>query len=654
MIFTKVINDLDKGRFRYDIQLMRAFSIFIVVFYHLKIELFKNGYLGVDIFFVISGYVVARSIINSLNDDNFTFLSFYAARSRRLLPALFVMLFVVMLISMFILPTIFLKEYSLVSAFSAVGLSNIPLYFGTGYFDSSAYTKPLLHTWSLSVEEQFYFFLPVLLVMISKTRNKLLYKLFILLISIIATVFGYFYFSQEARFYFPVFRGYEFLLGVLVSGFTCRLPSLITKILLILILFFVFYSPLEIFWNQFSISIVAALIILTKSYGLMEVGKLDFTAWLSTRSYSIYLVHWPIIVFYSFLSMSLISLFDVIFLLFLIICMSELLYRNVELRFRYDYSLSCTKLFCSAALLFSVSICIFFLDGLPFRVSEKKQTILNYSKEYKEAIIKDSLPIKGRIALVGESHSTHFINMFRNFFNPLGYSVVNITSSGCLPVPNTFVVNSSNGFSIDKQQAMCRAYTQKKLIDLTVEYDAIILSSRWSLYFGARPESNEGNVAKEYYLVDDFIVTNRDFSSLLSRNLFEKNMLNWIKNLEDSNYPILLVGEVPPLGVDLTKCISSPILNINECLPVFNYSDVEKILKPNELFFKAMAQDFDHVHFISPFNLLCSNSICPLFINDIYLYRDDDHLNMKASTELVNYFSVDLKIFEKAVSDSKK
>lgn len=272
---------------------------------------------------------------------------------------------------------------------------------------------------------------------------------------------------------------------------------------MILLCFFIFISPFGVYWNQVSISIISALLILNKSHYLARVGRLGVVSWLSTRSYSIYLVHWPIIVFYSFIHMSLFNLFDVIFLLIMTLCVSELLYRKVELRFRYDNNVGCRKLFYSSLLIFFVSIMVFFLDGLPFRVSESKQTILTYSKEYKEAIIKDSLPKKGRIALVGESHSTHFVNMFRSYFNPRGYSVVNITSSGCLPVPNTFVVNSSNGFFIGKQQARCRDFTQKHLTALSLEYDAIILASRWSLYFGERPESNEGNVAKEYYLVDD-------------------------------------------------------------------------------------------------------------------------------------------------------
>jgi hypothetical protein len=136
---------------------------------------------------------------------------------------------------------------------------------------------------------------------------------------------------------------------------------------------------------------------------------------------------------------------------------------------------------------------------------------------------------------------------------------------------------------------------------------------------------------------------------MASRHLFELNMEEWFKDLESKGYPMLVVGEVPPLGADLTKCISSPILNMDWCVPIFDYSDVEKILEPNESFFKRATEEFSSIFLLSPFDLLCANGSCPLFIGDTYLYRDDDHINMKASSELVNYFNDSIETFERAI-----
>ena len=145
------------------------------------------------------------------------------------------------------------------------------------------------------------------------------------------------------------------------------------------------------------------------------------------------------------------------------------------------------------------------------------------------------------------------------------------------------------------------------------------------------------------------MVLNQKFSATASRDLFESNMEGWLQDLERDGYPVLLVGEVPPLGIDLTKCISSPILNIEWCTPVFDYSDVEKILEPNEKFFNKMAEKFGNVFLLSPFNLLCSSENCPLFLDGTYIYRDDDYINMKASAELVAYFSNYIESFEGAI-----
>ena len=150
-------------KYRAEIDGLRALAILPVVFFHAGFQLFEGGYVGVDIFFVISGYLITSLIIEEISSNKFSLAHFYERRARRLLPSLFFVILVCLPFAIFWMPLENLKEFGgsliAVSTFS----SNVFFWLQSGYFDSSVDLKPFIHTWSLAVEEQFYIFFPVFL-----------------------------------------------------------------------------------------------------------------------------------------------------------------------------------------------------------------------------------------------------------------------------------------------------------------------------------------------------------------------------------------------------------------------------------------------------------------------------------------------------------
>lgn len=156
------------SRFRSDINGLRAVAVIAVVAFHFKVDFFKGGFIGVDIFFVISGYLMTRIIFSKLEKDRFSIVEFYLARARRVMPALLVVSSLVLILGWFYISPTDYKILGKHVTSSVLFLSNFTYWSEAGYFDSSSHEKWLLHTWSLSLEWQFYMGYPILIVLITR------------------------------------------------------------------------------------------------------------------------------------------------------------------------------------------------------------------------------------------------------------------------------------------------------------------------------------------------------------------------------------------------------------------------------------------------------------------------------------------------------
>ena len=210
-------------KYRREIDGLRALAVIPVIFFHAGFSLFSGGFVGVDIFFVISGYLITSILINEINSDKFSIINFYERRARRILPALFLVMLVSAPFAWFwLIPADmldFAQSYSAISVFS----SNLLFWKESGYFDVATELKPMLHTWSLAVEEQFYVILPLLLSVLWRFGlNACVTVLTVFAVSSLLLAHWSSSNAPSAAFYLLPFRWWELALGSLTAFFMYR------------------------------------------------------------------------------------------------------------------------------------------------------------------------------------------------------------------------------------------------------------------------------------------------------------------------------------------------------------------------------------------------------------------------------------------------
>ena len=491
-----------KLNYRPEIDGLRAISVMAVILYHAQIYIFnknffKGGFIGVDIFLVISGYLITSLILKEIKDTGkFSFINFYERRARRILPALFfIMLFSLPFAWMYLLPTDYL-DYSKSILFSLGFTSNFYFYFtGQVYGATEGLLKPFLHTWSLSIEEQFYIFFPLFLILSCRFfKNKLLiFMLCFFLISLVIANYTSLS-SPSFSFYSLHTRMWELLAGSILAYLEIKQNSRlrfennsINKVLpplglLLIAHSIIFFDDNTLHPSLYTLSpIIGVCLILWFSNKDEFVGKI-FSSKLFVGtgliSYSLYLWHFPVFALfrYSLASGSLLK--KVILVLFIIIA-SLVTYFLIEKPFRNRKIINTNKLIM---FLFSLLVALVFLNfyviknnGFDDRYMFDKINLDNgfYLKErqsYQKTIINPKFSSnKTKILIIGNSHAKDFFHVMHqnnDLFNNYEFSTL-YTEIHCL-------------VSFFKDSSLCDKKIDELDIDNFKKSDIIILSSRWT------------------------------------------------------------------------------------------------------------------------------------------------------------------------------
>jgi peptidoglycan/LPS O-acetylase OafA/YrhL len=485
--------------YRADIDGLRAIAVLSVIGFHANQSLIPGGFVGVDIFFVISGFLIASLILEKLKDGTFGFLEFYSRRIRRLFPALTVVLLTTLILGWF---TLFPAEFAALGKNTLAGaafVANIQTYSEIGYFDAPAATKPLLHLWSLGVEEQFYFIFPAVLLLAYRYRTVMPSFALLGILSFglnIALVKSY----PAFTFYLPLTRFWEFIAGALLAGGAssdrAADPSagaalvksrhdMIAVAGTALIIAGISFTRAESFPGWWALlPVIGSVFVIgagPQAWVNRNVLANPGLVFIGLISYPLYLWHWPLLV----IGRTVMGVYDneharttTIVAVLLTFVSSWLTYRFIELPIRTRKpAMSAGAIIagcsCSLAAVAFLGLAILLGKGLPGRYPQDLQVLippLNVGYLAVDESKKSGGPL---LVTYGDSHADQLLPGLRSLQSERTFRMLSINWGLCAPLVHR---------SIPVDEASCRqlAIDNEKLEHL--KPDIVLVGALWPTY----------------------------------------------------------------------------------------------------------------------------------------------------------------------------
>lgn len=649
-LWTKTQDKVSKGivvtnatGFRKDINGLRALAVTAVVLYHFNVGGLIGGFIGVDVFFVISGFLMTGIITKGLQQGDFSILSFYWSRAKRIIPALVVVAAVLLILGWFFLAP---NEYKLLAKHarqSLFFLSNVSYLRESGYFDSASHSKWLLHTWSLSVEWQFYLALPVILTVVWKlfpSKKAMIAVHSVVLVCSFLTCVALTNTAQEKAFYLLQSRAWEMLLGglcvLLVSNFK---PSLAARKALeycglLLILASVFLIDAAQAWPGYLavIPTFGAVLVLAAKQENSLWSNNRITRWLGTRSYSLYLWHWPLVagLFYFYQQDNSLWITAAILVALLL---SELSYRIVEQPVRRGLQ----QLTPPRALALLVGLVILTgaaaqvvvtKNGLSQRMSadillmiDKAQTGNNPRNG--ECLAMGIPCVYGgpeiEAMIIGDSHAATLVTVAQNALLNHEQGIYFQAAPACLPVAGLTVREHANRDQDDPCIKMLEQIT--KTLDNKMSRVPLIVINRTSIY----PLGYNGIDQTEKRKPQAYASTPIDTPTPESLEEFSRLYVESACAMA-KNRPVYLMRPIPEMRVDVTDAIGKEMLLGS---PRDFTISREDYMARNDFVWKTQDQAHEQcgVQILDPLPYLCDDNVCYGSKGGEPLYLDDNHLN---------------------------
>ena len=635
---------LDKKLYRPDIDGLRAIAVFSVILYHLGLSDFKGGFVGVDVFFVISGFLITRIIQKQIIAGTFSFREFYMRRVRRIMPALvFTMIFTLIAAAVFFSPQA-LHNTAKGTVSSLLSASNFFFWQENDYFNLNTQIQPLLHTWSLSIEEQFYLIWPAFLVLtFTRYSRRTVYILTTALIVVSLCLAQWVLkIDASAAFYLMPFRIAEFGVGAAVVWLSSyRVRPLIAEILCTVGMVLIFYAVFH-FKSKMPFPGLTALVPCVGAALILYSGTARYSGWVLRNegirqigliSYSLYLVHWPLIVFTRYQNLGPLTHPQMIYIVIASFLFAIFMYRFIEQPFRkytfktmprpYYYLAIVTVIF---VLIASVSM----WNGWYWRLGEKAADLqkIGSASDYHikfnggvgcgalNCTTNESRLRKPMIYIFGDSHAEVYYAGFKAAFPD--YDVRIFASSGCQLFSPEF-----DGPKPPNYRTQCDE-TRKQAFEAMSRNDGIvIITQMWGI----------GRMGVESLRTGEKI----SFASEDEYARFVATELRHLKK-QTGNQKIIILGEVPPFGQYSSPldCISRPYFTPRQCLANESTPGTRTINK-------SMNVNITDTIFIDPTMALCDDKSCHNFIDGIPAYSDDNHLSIKGSIFTVSKLEPSLR-----------
>lgn len=641
--------------YRREIDGLRAVAVMPVILFHAGFSVFSGGFVGVDVFFVISGYLITTIIVSERRAETFSILSFYERRARRILPALFtVVAFAFPFAWLWMTPEQF-SDFGRSIAATALFISNVHFWEHTGYFAQDAELQPLLHTWSLAVEEQYYLIFPLLLLLLGRFhRQRFLFVISIMAIASLSVSEWGWRNEPDANFFFTFSRFWELLAGSLCAIVILdRGPwknETLSLLGLTLIIFAIFYYddtvPFPSVWALAPVG-GTVLIILYGRSGTLVARLLSMRGFVGIGliSYSAYLWHQPIFAFARIRSFHEPDQSLMMALSVLALALAALCWRFVEQPFRrrpIPLLPGRTRLLAVSAVstvgVFVIGLSVFFKSDvfLPWNFDQRilqasqdrndrlSQCLPAYDEfDWKTAALECSdiaHPDWPNVALIGDSHADQFARAIREYPSR-NFNFYQFTVNSCPPFMGFHAENRS-----------CDDYARDLAVALDeLAIDVVIISARWISYATTeRFDNGEGGIERapvHPFRHSEAGSNDRSFTSALVRRF-----VRGIEQYLDIGFKVVLLQPVPEAGwnvPDLTyKIAQFEGLSLTDIRISTSRDRFEERNKAVTSVFNKLLHD--NLVQVRPGDILCDSFIpdrCANVVGGQILYYDDDHLS---------------------------
>ncbi len=619
---------------RKEIDALRAIAIISVILFHFKRDIFPLGFLGVDLFFIISGYVISLSIKNRIDQKVFTFISFYVRRIKRILPVVLFVLLFISIFSVFILLANDLQRYAQ-SLLSTLGFfANIYFWISGGYFGINDELKPLLHMWSLSVEEQFYLIFPLFLFLVIKFfKNKTL-KLLIIFSIVIISYFLNIYFlnrgnSDPAFFLLPT-RVWQFGLGALIVflpliNFKNNFLNNTFTLLAFTFIVINFFIPIPVIPKATLMSIGAIMILSFKwSENLLvfKLLKIKLVQFIGLISFSLYLWHWPIYTLTKYILIDEVSNYLIIGGILLTFLLSFLSWKYIEQPFQKKYSTKKVLQFVAASYLFLIlfSTSIYLKNGFPERHDQYANSLAsavgsNFHCSIDSfrafgashaCIANDEKTDDFKIVLLGNSHAQMYGWSYIDSLKKFKKKGMIVPLNSCLPLIDSNVSLEC----LNLANANFEAIKNDKMIN------KVIIAFTW---YSKNLIDEKGNKVQD--------------GSFKKRN---DSLINLIDKIEATGKSVYLIGPIDRPKYNFASSASRII--------AFNHDENIKIKSLREEFDKEYGQSISlfssklQNKFLLPHKILCDDKFCYFGDNKGSFYADGNHLSFYGSKKMQSLF----------------
>jgi len=631
---------------RRDIDGLRALAIIPVVMYHFGFGVFSGGFVGVDVFFVISGYLITSIIVREIGEGRFSFVDFWARRARRIIPALSVMMLVALVVGWYLMPVSDYSQLGRAVRYQAMFVSNILFMRQDGYFNPASDFKPLLHTWSLSVEEQYYILFPLLMVLLTRYLRQWRWALCGLLVVSFALNVWVIKRQPDAAFFLLPMRAWELLCGAMlavlpISGrklapWACEAVSA-GGLLAVLIAIFGF-NKYTLFpgWAALLPVLGATAMIWANGQTPTLVGRLlslRAMVGIGLLSYSWYLWHWPVFVYANAISVDGMQALEAGGWVLLTLVLAWLSWRLVELPFREKRLFAGRKsvLYAGLATLLIIGMAgqwVRTSDGVPARVSGQA---LQYAqaRDWQRGqmgclLQRDSQDMSKvcrfggddqtpPVQLVwGDSHAAALKPAIEADAERYGIPVWLASLSGCLPILGHETRQQCQDFN----QATLQSIREHNIHD-------VVLAARWSLYLYGE---EDGDMQHVLY---------RDDSRSVAEQAFARDLSAMVHRLWETGVRVWIFKEVPLQRQGTVARLSSLAMlgRSAERLgrPLAEHLARQKFL--NALFTQLSQQD-PQVRTLDPAPLMCPDGICRAEFDGYSQYMDENHLSDKGGERM--------------------